>query len=188
MTQAERAAFVKEELAQMRALEERRGGGALQMRQEWRRRTGLSVEIDDIIGIRRAMKMGLRVEQSRNVDERHSIVVLGGRNPDGTPYRYATLLFKDGDAWRERVLSPSACPDRRACSKFAPDDLPPVINLTASALGVGAYIGAAPLVLHVFRNRPDGEAIDHDYEHTWGLWYQMMRADGRAPVSPATLR
>ncbi len=53
------------------------------------------------------LRMGVRVDETRVIDAARVWVLLAGRNPDGSPYRYSELWVKVGSRWVQRI-SPRA--------------------------------------------------------------------------------
>jgi S1-C subfamily serine protease len=53
------------------------------------------------------LRMGVRVDETRVIDGARVWVLLAGRNPDGSPYRYSELWVKVGPRWVQRI-SPRA--------------------------------------------------------------------------------
>ena len=53
------------------------------------------------------LRMGVRVDETRVIDAARVWVLLAGRNPDGSPYRYSELWVKVGPRWVQRT-SPRA--------------------------------------------------------------------------------
>lgn len=146
----------------------------LVLRRDISKKTGLKTHIDDIAGMRRTLKMGLRVEKVQLVGTDKAWVIVGGRNLDGSPYRYSALLSKEADGWREHVPT-----SRDAASGDAwkpPRDFPPFVSFAMAPLGITAVLGSALLALATIDDQPDGISLDLDMEHTWPVMIELMTA------------
>ena len=82
-------------------------------------RTGMKIDHNNQHAMTDIVKMGIRFEQARVVDDTHAFVAARGRNTDGTEYRAAHLLRKHPDGWvivtvpmpKEEALRPADFPN-----------------------------------------------------------------------------
>ncbi len=131
--------------------------------------TGLKVSLVDIAGLRRTMKMGLRVDEVAMAGEDHAWVALSGRNLDGTPYRYSVHVVRAPDGWRE--VDPFAPPDK---AHRRPSRFPPQVSVSTTA-ALGGVIAAGILGVYAHEDGPNGVNVDLDLEHTWPALLDAIR-------------
>ncbi len=70
-----------------------------------REQNGIKGDLQNPKTLHDLLRMGVRVDETRLIDEGRVWVLLAGRNPDGSPYRYSELWVKVGPRWVQR-LSP----------------------------------------------------------------------------------
>jgi S1-C subfamily serine protease len=72
-----------------------------------REQNGIKVDLENPTNVHDVLRMGVRVEETRAVEPDRVWVLLAGRNPDGSPYRYSECWVKIGARWVQRT-SPRA--------------------------------------------------------------------------------
>lgn len=70
-----------------------------------REQNGIKGDLQNPKTLHDLLRMGVRIDETRVIDEGRVWVLLAGRNPDGSPYRYSELWVKVGPRWVQR-LSP----------------------------------------------------------------------------------
>ncbi|MEP7122715.1 MAG: trypsin-like peptidase domain-containing protein [Byssovorax sp.] len=68
-----------------------------------REQNGIKVDLENPTSVHDVLRMGVRVEETRVVDPDRVWVLLAGRNPDGSPYRYSECWVKVGARWVQRT-------------------------------------------------------------------------------------
>jgi hypothetical protein len=68
-----------------------------------REQNGIKVDLENPTSVHDVLRMGVRVEETRAVDPDRVWVLLAGRNPDGSPYRYSECWVKVGARWVQRT-------------------------------------------------------------------------------------
>ncbi len=66
------------------------------------KRTGLKLDSRNLHARDELMKMGLRLEDSKQIDPEHAWLAISGRNLDGTVYRYSEYWIKLDNEWKKR--------------------------------------------------------------------------------------
>jgi hypothetical protein len=66
------------------------------------KRTGLKLDSRNPRARDELMKMGIRLEKSKQIDSEHAWLAISGRNLDGTVYRYAEYWIKLDIEWKKR--------------------------------------------------------------------------------------
>jgi len=64
---------------------------------------GIKGDLDNPKTLHDLLRMGVRVDETRVIDAARVWVLLAGRNPDGSPYRYSELWVKVGPRWVQRI-------------------------------------------------------------------------------------
>jgi len=68
-----------------------------------REQNGIKVDTANPTTLHDLLRMGVRIEETRAVDADRVWVLLAGRNPDGSPYRYSECWVKVGARWVQRT-------------------------------------------------------------------------------------
>jgi S1-C subfamily serine protease len=70
-----------------------------------RDRNGIHVELRDSTRLREMMRKGLRVSEVRLFGTDAAWILLGSRNPDGSPVSFSEYWVRRSDGWRQRVTA-----------------------------------------------------------------------------------
>jgi trypsin-like peptidase len=67
-----------------------------------REQNGIKVDLENPSTVHEVLRMGVRIDETRAVNADRVWVLLSGRNPDGSPYRYSECWVKVGARWVQR--------------------------------------------------------------------------------------